>query len=367
MSTSAGFSEKSFYLGEFRGRSLVFAVPGDASSTSASADVAAALNPVVGELAEHRTRVLILSADEALLAACAPGGVVAEDDPGWIAAAWRAGRSARPVGLCVPGEEALPAAAARVGERLRIAKLVWLHADGPLRRSDGERISFLPLEQLAQRRASAGLAPWAREGRWLEAIEALLQGGLPSVSRCSPAGLEQELFTYAGSGTFFAREQYTEVRRLALDEFDAASDLIRRGEQEGYLVPRSDEALDRVLENAFGAFVEGRFLAGLGALLPYEREGCAEIASLYTVTRFLGEGVGHHLVRFALEEAGRRGFDRVFACTTSGPVERFFERHGFRVVDAEALPAARWRGYDPARRAKLRCLQGPSESWRAGE
>ena len=53
---------------------------------------------------------------------------------------------------------------------------------------------------------------------------------------------------------------------------------------------------------------------------------CGEISSLYTLTRFLGEGVGGHLVSFALECAAELGFRYVFACTTSERVQTFFER-----------------------------------------
>jgi len=66
---------------------------------------------------------------------------------------------------------------------------------------------------------------------------------------------------------------------------------------EGYLAPRPPEDVERVLASGFGAFVEGRHLAGIGALLVYPGRKVGEVASLYTLTRFLGEGVGHNLVR----------------------------------------------------------------------
>ncbi len=112
-----------------------------------------------------------------------------------------------------------------------------------------------------------------------------------------------------------------------------------------------------MLESAFGAFIGGNHLAGLGTLLPYRDDQAAEIASLYTLTRFLGEGVGSHLVRFAVERASEQGCRWVFACTTSARVTAFFERNGFRKVERGEVPEAKWRAYDPARRAQVACLR----------
>ena len=135
------------------------------------------------------------------------------------------------------------------------------------------------------------------------------------------------------------------------------ADLIARGVAEGYLAPRSPEAIERVLANAFGAFVEGRHLAGIGALLHWEHARVAEIASLYTVTRFIGEGIGGHLVVFACSRALELGCRAVTAVTTSDRVASFFERNGFERVPADVIPAEKWRDYDPERRARAVCLR----------
>ena len=118
-----------------------------------------------------------------------------------------------------------------------------------------------------------------------------------------------------------------------------------------------DMDVEQLLASGFGAFVEGRHLAGIGALLDHPGDGAGEIASLYTLTRFLGEGMGGHLVRFALERARELGRRYVFACTTSESVVGFFEREGFRIVDERDIPQQKWRGYDSERRARVTCLR----------
>ncbi|HZO10113.1 MAG TPA: GNAT family N-acetyltransferase, partial [Myxococcota bacterium] len=142
---------------------------------------------------------------------------------------------------------------------------------------------------------------------------------------------------------------------LGLDDYDAANDLIARGVAEGFLAPRAPEEVEDVLGHGFGAFVEGRQLAGIGALLASGEAG--EVASLYTLTRYIGGGIGGHLIRFALERAEQAGLRFAFACTTSERVVAFFEANGFREVSPGQVPEAKWQGYDPDRRERVRCLR----------
>jgi N-acetylglutamate synthase-like GNAT family acetyltransferase len=346
-----GFSERDFYLAEFRGRTLAFALP------NAEPAEIPLLEAVLAGLEANRTRVVVLSSDPSLLEKVAGDRVLEAEDPRWIGRLWRAIRGDVRVAIAVPSDELLASVCRRTVLRLRLAKLIWVDRDGPLRGARGERISLLDRPALEALLRDIP-ADWSPERRHLlEEVAIMLASGLPAVNLCSLAGLEDDLFTFEGSGTFFARERYLDVRRLSLDEFDAADRLIRRGVAEGYLVERTPEQLEDILANAFGVFVEGRYLAGVGALLPHAGSGCAEIGSLYTLTRFLGEGVGGHLVRFALETAADQGLAYVFACTTSARVQAFFERHGFRAVTPEEVPPLKWKDYPAERRSRVRCLR----------
>ena len=338
----AAFSEKAFYLQEFRGRTLLFAVPAEDLAS------AAALAAVLVELSAGGVRSVVAASTAAGLEKLVGSQPLEADDPGLVGEAWRRLGERPLVGVVVPPGP-LGAAARGVASRLGVTKLVLLDPAGGWRRPDGSRASFVGLEEL--RPGEAG-----PRQPLLDEIRAMLEAGLPAVNLCSQAGLADELFTYAGSGTLFTRERYVDVRRLGLDDFDAAADLIARGVEEGYLAPRSPAEVDAVLASGFGAFVEGVHLAGIGALVSHTEGRSGEIGSLYTLTRFLGEGVGGHLVGFSMEEAAQRGLERVFACTTSERVAAFFERNGFARVPADALPAEKWHAYDPERRARLLCL-----------
>jgi amino-acid N-acetyltransferase len=350
-----GFSEKDFYLAEFRGRTLALALALDQGELDAAGS--AVLDEVLSTLEANRTRVILLCTDPRLHERLVDGPPLRATGQGWQGALWRALRRSLRVGFLVERSEDLAAACREQVLELGLAKLVWIDPQGGLARSDGSRLSLVDLEEVDE--FMAGGAPQLAPARskLLAEIRAMVEGGLPSASLCDPLGLADELFTYAGSGTFVSLRRYTVVRRLALDDFDAANDLIRRGVAEGYLLARSEAQAELILSNAFGVFVEGRYLAGIGALLPHPGGRSGEIASLYTLTRFLGEGMGGHLVRCAVERSSERGYESVFACTTSQRVAGFFERQGFEQVSPDLLPAERWSQYEPERRARLLCLR----------
>jgi amino-acid N-acetyltransferase len=343
------FTEKNFYLAEFRGRSLALALPpGEHASL-------APLAQVLDDLAANGTRVVLLAEERALLEKALPGEALEQSTPGWLAALWRDLQQRPHAALLLEPGDFETRCRAAIG-RLRPAKLVWLDAAGGLRRPNGARISVVDLADLGAllERGEPSIAPHAQ---LLHEIQGMLSDGIPSVNWCRLEDLADELFTYAGSGTFFTRDRYADVRPLALDDFDAAADLIARGVEEGYLVSRDEAATRRVLDHGFGIFIEGRYLAGIVSLLPHAGGDVAEIASLYTLTRFVGEGVGGQLVRHALDCASSLGHGYVFACTSSERVVAFFERNGFRSVGPEEIPAEKWRGYALERRESLHCLR----------
>jgi len=343
-STPGSFSEKSFYLGEFRGRTLGLLLP--------TAEVAAspALLALLRELRENAIRVVLV----ARAGTAGEGLECGRLDLGEERLEGRAWRELRRSGrVLVETRDDAAAALLAVAQRLGLFKVIRL-ADTPgLRDADGRRRSFIDRGELP----GLVLASVTPLRELLREVEALLAAGVPSVNLCSVEGLHDELFTYSGSGTLFTRERYIEVRRFGVDDFDAADDLIARGAAEGYLAPRTPEAVDRLLADGFGAFVEGRHLAGIGALRLAPGADAGEVASLYTLTRFEGEGVGSHLVGYAIARASELGLAYVYACTTAQRVGAFFERLGFRLVDQSGVPAEKWQAYDPERRRRLSCYR----------
>jgi len=345
----SSFSEKEFYLSEFRGRALGLALDGACTGPGG-----ATLEAVLRDLDANRTRSVLLATDAEQLAPFVGDAIVQVKQTGWVGEVWHALRGASRVGLLVDSASELAAAARSTALRLRLAKLVWLSAEGPIQRSGGGRLSYLDLDALTK-----WLEDFAQDARagLLAELRTLVEGGLPSAAICRPEDLDKELFTYSGAGTFLTRDRYIDIRALGLDELDAAHDLLQRGVEEGFLVARSEEQLEVILTNAFGVFVEGRYLAGIGALVPHPSERAGEIASLYALTRFSGGAVGGRLLDYAVEHAGRERFNYLYACTTQARVVSLFEASGFRQVEPNEIPAEKWQDYPEERRAVVRCLR----------
>jgi N-acetylglutamate synthase-like GNAT family acetyltransferase len=344
------FTEREFYQREFRDRTVAIAVP--------EGTPLAPLRAPLQELAACNANAALIAPLRTPLAEIGVSTLLRASSPRLEGNVWRALRVQPWVGIAVARRMDFGDAVRELAVRLGVFKLVWLDARGGIRNRQGQRLSFVHRAELRQLLANPARA-LPQEGRvaLLREIGDMLEAGIPAVNVCAAEALGDELFTYAGSGTLFTRKRYMKVRPLGVDDFDAADDLIKRGVSEGFLLDRSEASVDAVLAHGFGAFVEGRHLAGIGALLPGGDGVSGEIASLYALTRFLGEGVGVSLVQWGVAEARRLGLAYVFACTTSERVGQFFQRQGFREVPQDQVPDRRWLGYDPERRMQVRCLR----------
>ena len=385
------FDEKQFYLDEFRGHTLLFAIPAEELAREADYEQFAA---VARALLTNDTRVLIVvscadsSRGEQMLrrlqrrlgplifrdetlplfpqrgARASAFGPLDPDAFATPAAAtnaligvWAALRRGP---LCVGVIAGATAAAAtvfaqQIGTRLRVHKLILVEPDGGVTGSDGKPLSFMD-EKTLETLLATGQAEWAGLGARREtftAIRGALLGGVASVNLCSLAGVARELFTYEGSGTLFTLQDYCTVQRLGIDDFEEVERLIERGQREGVLKLRTPEEVAAMLVNGYGATIGAHHLAGICALTaePYTAERAGEIVGLYTITRFKGEGVGPRLVARALADARAAGLAYVFACTAEERAQVFFERQSFRRVSHDQVPAAKWDAYDPQRKA----------------
>lgn len=369
------FAEKAFYLDEFHDKSLlVVCRVADCLVEPARPSVL----DVLRTLLRNETRLLLLLETDqgageprritALIHQLARGGHTPYHAPVELAVTgsveqrclqlWNVLRTTRlAVGLW-PQTAPLSLAhgAQQVAVGLRVYKLVYLDPAGGLVR-DARRVSCLTEPGLHTLLYTAGetTIPLASRRPVLEAIHAALVGGVTSVSLCTLAGIGQELFTYEGCGTLFTRAEYCQIEKLGIDDFHEVERLLQRAEQAGYLKPRTPDDTARLLLHGYGARLGPASMepAGFCALLPYPDDHAAELAGLFTITRYQGEGVGGRLVEALVQEATRQGLSYVFACTTQPGAQRLFVRHGFQRVTPEAVAAAKWQNYDAARRAQV--------------
>lgn len=367
--TRPEFTEKTFYLEEFYGKSLLFALIPPAGESARD------LYPLMRALRELRrdhARCIVIVSHHTLpkivaqMGRMAPAGAPPVFDPARgrrsrpyppdaaVAAIWQELRAGSTVvaGTAAKDPAELTIFAQELASRLRVFKLILLDRQGGLLDAGGQRLSFLELRRIGRmlKRERSAL----RRGI-LRAAARALRDGVGSVNLASPRGVYEELLSFVGTGTLLTEKEYGSVRPVSIDDFEEVEALIERGQNEGFLLPRSPRERAALLPSCFGYRVGDEHLAGVCSLLtePYRRERAGEITALYTLTRFAGEGVAVELVKEVLNEARSRGLSYAFACTGEERAARFFARLKFRRVTPAEVPAAKWRGYDRGRRAHL--------------
>ncbi|MBF0152887.1 MAG: hypothetical protein HQL64_04000 [Magnetococcales bacterium] len=346
------FTEKSFFLSAFHGTTLTFVLSEESHVEPA---VMGHFRRVLGELQAAGARVWILYQEIPEIIAGLVGLLPTESPlhPDLFSLSYglralcRGQESMVLTGVSREGGDLFWGQVVALTTRFRVSRLVLPHQCGGITDRQGRIMSYVN-HRLLVRLARDDHAILGR-------IHSLLLGGVAEVSLCRLADIDQELFTYQGSGTFFSWRHYCRVRPLVLNDFPRVEAVIRRGEREGYLLRRSDAELADVLFSGYGAFIGGDHLAGVCGLLhePYREAQAGEIVSLYAMTRFKGEGVGVQLVARARRDARRLGLRYLFACARRPGVVDFFCRNGFTPVSHEQVPSAKWQGYDGRRKGDV--------------
>jgi N-acetylglutamate synthase-like GNAT family acetyltransferase len=371
------FTEKTFYLEEFYGKSLLFALVPPSGERLAELD---SLVQTLRELRRNQTRCIVIVSSNVLarltrrLGRLAPRIEPPRFNPAQglrtrpyppdsaVAEIWQRLRARSIVVAAAQTDDPadLVVFAQELASRLRVFKLLMLERQGGLLNADGERHSFVESHRI--RRAIAGETSPIRRVI-VRAARRALRDGVASVNLTSPREVYEELFSFIGTGTLFTEQQYADVRQISIDDFEEVEALIIRGQNEGLLLARNKDEIAHLLPSCFGYRVGDEHLAGIVSLLtdPYRRDHAGEISALYTLTRFQGEGVAAELVTEVLKEARARRLHYVFACTSEERAARFFARlkfprlgrFRFQKVGPNAITLAKWRGYDRDRIARL--------------
>lgn len=197
-----------------------------------------------------------------------------------------------------------------------------------------------------------------REASWLSND---LKRCLPCAVRASKAGvgrahligydeegaLLRELFTREGVGTVISRESLERIREARADDIGAIVALIEPLEEDGTLVHRPREVLEREIDK-FSVIEHDGMIVGCAALYDYGG-GVAELACLAVHPAHRRWGYGEQLMKRV--EARATGIRRLIVLTTRA-VHWFIER-GFRLESEEILPEKKRELYNLQRRSKV--------------
>lgn len=242
--------------------------------------------------------------------------------------------------------------AAEIAVALQADKLLFLAEQAGIADAQGDLQRELTVSEAdAALRAPGELPEDAR--LYLPAAIRAVRAGVPRVhllSRHVDGALLQELFTHSGVGTMLTRDPLEQIRQATIDDIGGLLQLIEPLEQDGSLVKRSRELLEREVER-FSVLLHDGMIAGCAALYPFGAEKMAELACLAVHADYRNAGAGDRLLRHIESEARKSDIQRLFVLTTRAA--HWFVERGFVAGEIDALPHEKQRLYNYQRRSQV--------------
>ena len=240
--------------------------------------------------------------------------------------------------------------ATRAAIELGADKLLLFGAESGLLDDKGNLVRELRPQQVPQHLARLGSD---YQGELLDAAAEACKGGVPRshiVSYAEDGALLTELFTRGGGGTLVSQEQFEVVREATIDDVGGLLELISPLEEQGILVRRSREVLEREIEQFSVVEREGMIIA-CAALYPIADSEAGELACLAVNPEYRHGGRGDELLERIEERARALGLNTLFVLTTR--TAHWFRERGFAPSGVERLPAARASLYNYQRNSKI--------------
>ena len=161
-------------------------------------------------------------------------------------------------------------------------------------------------------------------------------------------GLLLELFTHKGVGTMLTPDPIETLRPAKIEDIGGILRLIEPLEQEGILVKRGRDRLEREV-GRFVVLEHDKVLVGCAALYPFPDERAGELACLVVHPEFRNVGAGERLLTEIEARARRQKLKRLFVLTTRA--EHWFVERGFTETGIEELPRQKRTLYNYQRRS----------------
>ena len=230
-------------------------------------------------------------------------------------------------------------------------KLIFLTETAGALDAKGKLISELTVREASDLAASNNL-PEDVQVYLPCAIKACSQGVKRShlISRHVDGALLIELFTHHGIGTMVVPESPEHIRVATLEDVPGIVQILEPLEQQGVLVKREREALERDIGRFFVIESEGNIL-GCAALYHFPDRQTAELAALAVNPFYRDGGRGERLLAHAEAKARATGLKSIFVLSTR--TTHWFLERGFVETDPGWLPERKQALYNYDRRSKV--------------
>lgn len=170
------------------------------------------------------------------------------------------------------------------------------------------------------------------------------------VSYAENGALLAELFTRNGNGTLVAQEQFETIREATIEDVGGLMELIRPLEEQGILVRRSREMLEREI-NQFTVIEREGMIIACAALYPISGSDAGELACLAVSPAYRHDHKGDGLLASIEARAKQQGLKTLFVLTTK--TAHWFLERGFQTSNVDRLPVARASLYNFQRNSKV--------------
>ncbi len=170
------------------------------------------------------------------------------------------------------------------------------------------------------------------------------------ISRHVDGAVLQELFSDSGIGSMVVESSLNTLRCATIDDVGAILQILQPLEEEGILVRRSRELLEREIDR-FVVLEHDHFIIGCAALYPFENEKTAELACLAIQPAYRRHGYGDALLSHVSAEARAQGLNKLVVLTTR--TAHWFVERGFIEADVAQLPEQKKQLYNYQRRSQV--------------
>jgi amino-acid N-acetyltransferase len=240
--------------------------------------------------------------------------------------------------------------ATRAAIELKADKLLLFGAESGLMDENGNLVRELRPQQVPAHLKRLGKS---YQAELLDAAAEACKEGIRRshiVSYTEDGALLSELFTRTGNGTLVAQEQFESVREATIEDVGGLIELITPLEDQGILVRRSREVLEREIEQFTIVEREGLIIS-CAALYPIADSDWGELACLAVNPAYRHGGRGDQVLERIEQRARAMGLKKLFVLTTR--TAHWFRERGFEPSSVERLPAARASLYNYQRNSQV--------------
>ncbi|MFT0212301.1 amino-acid N-acetyltransferase [Pseudomonas sp. F1_0610] len=170
------------------------------------------------------------------------------------------------------------------------------------------------------------------------------------ISYADNGALLTELFTRDGGGTLIDEQLFEQVREANINDVGGLIELIRPLEEQGILVRRSRDMLEREIER-FSIVERDGCIIACAALYPFIEENTGELACLAVNPEYRHGGRGDILLERIEQRARALRLHHLFVLTTR--TAHWFQERGFEPCEIEQLPKKKAQLYNFQRNSKV--------------